>query len=105
MEILYEFGSVNAECGSEEKGGILNFQLPNSKNFRCRISSLIQIGGYRFDRTQFQNLIDYVWCGGYPRWQGEIRPAYVKAMHGKILQNCNGIFEGIALKTMDSYDV
>ncbi|MCP4629130.1 MAG: hypothetical protein GY850_37350, partial [bacterium] len=71
----------------------------------ARAGSQIQIGEYRFNRTQFQKLIDYVWRGGYPRWQGEIRPAYVKAMHGIILQNRNGIFEGIAFNTMDSYDV
>ena len=65
----------------------------------------IQIGNYRFERTQFQEIINYVWRGGYPRWQDEIRPAYVKAMHDKILQNCNGIFEGIAFNTMESYDL
>ena len=66
-----------------------------------RAGSQIQTGDYRFDRTQFQNLIDYIWRGGYPRWQGEIRPAYVKTMREKILQNRNGIFEGIAFNTMD----
>ena len=65
----------------------------------------IQVGDYRFSSTQFQELIDYVWRGGYPRWKDDIRPAYVKTMHKKILQNCKGIFEGIAFKTMDSYDV
>lgn len=55
----------------------------------------IQIGAYRFSRTQFQALIDYVWRGGYPRWQDEIRPAYVTAMRDKILQSCKGVFEGI----------
>jgi hypothetical protein len=65
----------------------------------------IQVGEYGFSRTQFQELIGYVWRGGYPRWKDEIRPAYVKTMHKKILQNCKGIFEGIAFKTVDSYDV
>jgi len=57
----------------------------------------IHIGAYRFSRSQFQALIDYVWRGGYPRWQDEIRPAYVTAMRDKILRNCRGIFEGINL--------
>ncbi len=65
----------------------------------------IQIGDYRFDRNQFQNLIDYVWYGGYPRWQDEIRPAYVTAMSDKILHNRTGIFEGIVLITMGYNDI
>ena len=58
----------------------------------------IQVGDYRFSSAQFQALIDYVWRGGYPRWKDEIRPAYVSAMRDKILRNCNGIFEGIAIE-------
>ena len=57
----------------------------------------IQIGDYRFSRIQFQDLITYVWRGGYPRWKDDIKPGYVKAMRDKILRNCNGIFEGISL--------
>ena len=64
----------------------------------------IQIGDYRFSRTQFQELIDYVWRGGYPRWREEIRPAYVNSMQEKLLQNRQGIFEGIAFSAMDSYE-
>jgi hypothetical protein len=71
----------------------------------ARDGSEIQIGDYRFNRTQFQNLIGYVWRGGYPRWQDEIRPAYLKSMHEIILQNCHGIFEGMTFNLMDSYDV
>ncbi|CAB1080318.1 hypothetical protein D1AOALGA4SA_8002 [Olavius algarvensis Delta 1 endosymbiont] len=55
----------------------------------------IQVGEYRFSSTQFQELIDYVWRGGYPRWKDNIRPAYVSGMRAKILRNCQGIFEGI----------
>ena len=31
--------------------------------------SEIEIGVYRFNRVQFQELIKYVWRGGYPRWK------------------------------------
>jgi len=55
----------------------------------------IQIGDYRFSNAHFQELIDYVWRGGYPRWKDEIRPAYVLAMRDKILRNCKGIFNGM----------
>jgi hypothetical protein len=55
----------------------------------------IKVGDYRFNNTQFQELIDYVWRGGYPRWKDDIRPVYVSAMRDNIMRNCQGIFEGI----------
>ena len=55
----------------------------------------IKVGDYRFSNTQFQELLDYVWRGGYPRWKDDIRPAYVSAMGDNIMQNCQGIFEGM----------
>jgi hypothetical protein len=45
--------------------------------------------------VQFQELIKYIWRGGYPRWKDEIRPGYVTGMRDIILQNCRGIFSGI----------
>jgi hypothetical protein len=58
----------------------------------------VEIGVYRFNRVQFQELIKYVWRGGYPRWKDEIRPGYVTKMRNNILQNRTGIFEGIAFE-------
>jgi len=55
----------------------------------------IQLGDYRFNAYQFQELLYYVWRGGYPRWKDNIRPAYVSAMRETILRNCQGIFKGI----------
>ena len=53
----------------------------------------IKIGEYEFSRTQFQELVKYVWRGGYPRWKSEIRPAYVTDLKIKILNNARGIFK------------
>jgi hypothetical protein len=58
----------------------------------------IKIGEYEFSRTQFQELVKYVWRGGYPRWKSEIRPAYVMALKEKILKNSKGIFKGLVFK-------
>ena len=55
----------------------------------------IEIGVYRFNRVQFQELIKYVWRGGYPRWLDEIRPGYVTGMRNNIMRNRTGIFDGI----------
>jgi len=55
----------------------------------------IKVGDYRFSNTQFQELLDYVWRGGYPRWKDDIRPAYVSAMRDNIMRNRQGIFEGM----------
>ena len=58
----------------------------------------IKIGVYRFNRNQFQELILYVWRGGYPRWKDEIRPPYVNQMRDNILLNSRAIFEGITFE-------
>jgi hypothetical protein len=61
-------------------------------------SGEIEIGVCRFNRAQFQELIKYVWRGGYPRWQDERKPGYVTAMQDIILQSCEGIFNGIVFE-------
>jgi hypothetical protein len=53
------------------------------------------IGPYHFNRAQFQELIKYVWRGGYPRWKNDTRPAYVTEMKNKILLNNRGVFSDI----------
>lgn len=40
----------------------------------------IAIGGYRFSRAVFHQLLDYVRRGGYPRWRDEAPPAEVEEM-------------------------
>jgi hypothetical protein len=55
---------------------------------------VIHIGEYRFGRPTFQELIRYVWRGGYPRWQDGIRPPYVQEMRQKIEGSRSPLFEG-----------
>jgi len=50
------------------------------------------IGPYHFNRSQFQELLKYVWRGGYPRWKNDTRPAYVREMKNKIMLNSSGVF-------------
>jgi hypothetical protein len=38
------------------------------------------ISEYRFSRENFQELLAYVWLGGYPRWRDGRRPGYVEEM-------------------------
>ncbi|MBW1668741.1 MAG: hypothetical protein JRJ66_11950 [Deltaproteobacteria bacterium] len=40
----------------------------------------VRIGEYLFSRGVFQELLEYVWLGGYPRWKEGVRPAYVLEM-------------------------
>ncbi len=58
----------------------------------------IEIGVYRVSRVQLQELIKYVWRGGYPRWKDEIRPDYVLEMRDNILQNRAGVFKGFVFE-------
>jgi hypothetical protein len=55
----------------------------------------IELGAYRFSQIQFQELLKYVWRGGYPRWKNEIRPAYVFEMKNNVLLNGTGVFSDI----------
>jgi hypothetical protein len=55
----------------------------------------VDIGAYKFNRKTFQELIKYVWQGGYPRWRDGIRPDYVLDMKTKIEDRRRGLFERI----------
>jgi len=43
-------------------------------------AGIIAIGDYQFHEPSFGSLIAYVDRGGYPRWEGDLRPPYVTAM-------------------------
>lgn len=58
-------------------------------------NSEIAIGTYRFERTVFQQLIAYVWRGGYPRWLDDSPPDYVAVMKSDVLNSNYPMFEGI----------
>lgn len=37
----------------------------------------IKIGDYIFNKQGFQQLLTYLWVGGYPKWMDEVRPDYI----------------------------
>ena len=54
----------------------------------------VSIGEYRFTRENFQELLFYVWRGGYPRWRDDRRPDYVETMKESV-KNAGGFpFDG-----------
>ena len=55
----------------------------------------IELGVYRFSHILFQELLKYVWRGGYPRWKNDNRPAYVLEMKNKVMRNGSGVFSDI----------
>ena len=57
----------------------------------------ISIGPYRFTVGVFQELIRYVWLGGYPRWRDGKRPGYVVRMRDKIALSPSDLFTGLDL--------
>jgi len=60
--------------------------------------SEIKMGHYEFSRDQFQELVKYVWYGGYPRWKNETRPAYVTTLKEKIMKSPKGIFKDLVFR-------
>jgi hypothetical protein len=78
---------------------IANYARPQEIPFRVTPNGKeIELGVYRFNRIGFQELILYVWRGGYPRWKDETRPGYVMEMRDKILKNCRGSFKNLIFK-------
>ena len=55
----------------------------------------IDLGEYKFSRSTFLELIKYVWHGGYPRWEDEIRPPYVEEMKARIERHRYRLFANI----------
>ena len=60
----------------------------------------IAIGDYLFSKTSFQELIKYIWLGGFPRWKDEIRPDYVLRMTQVVEQSERSIFEGLTFSSL-----
>jgi len=57
----------------------------------------VGIGEYLFNRASFQELVKYIWLGGFPRWKDNIRPDYVLRMKEMIEQSKNPLFDGLIL--------
>ena len=55
----------------------------------------VGIGQYLFDRASFQELVRYIWVGGFPRWKDGIRPDYVLRMKQAIERSKRSVFEGL----------
>lgn len=69
-------------------------QIPIVANLR---SGEVDIGVYKFDRQTFQEMIKYVWRGGYPGWQDDTRPDDVEKMKAQVKKHRQGLFENIQL--------
>jgi hypothetical protein len=47
----------------------------------------VRIGPYVFSQHSFQELIRYVWLGGYPRWKEGVAPPYVIRMKKIVMES------------------
>jgi hypothetical protein len=64
--------------------------------FRADIEhETVAIGEYLFTKEVFQQLIEYVWLGGYPRWRDDIRPDYVMGMRRSSEETSSWLFSGL----------
>jgi len=55
----------------------------------------VALGEYRFDQENFQELIFYIWQGGYPRWRDGCQPGYVETMKQSVEKAGCFPFKGI----------
>ncbi len=58
-------------------------------------ASCVQIGPFVFDRQSFQQLVQYVWLGGYPRWRARVAPPYVIRMKKAVQASRHTLFENL----------
>jgi hypothetical protein len=56
----------------------------------------IVLGEVAFSRASFQEIVRYVWRGGYPKWRNGQPPAYVSAMREAVEKSEHWLFAGIA---------
>ena len=60
-----------------------------------RSADRVSMGGVELTVAVFHDLLRYVWRGGYPRWRGEVRPAYVTEMKETLEKSASRLFDGI----------
>jgi hypothetical protein len=58
----------------------------------------VSIGEYLFTKEVFHDLIEYVWLGGYPRWEDDIRPTYVTEMKTRLEKATGWLMQGVILR-------
>lgn len=62
-----------------------------------RARGTVGIGEFLFSGDTFQELLRYVWLGGYPRWRDHVRPRYVLEMKEAIEESRDWLFTGLRL--------
>jgi len=60
-------------------------------------SQRVKIAELLFSKVAFQELVAYVWRGGMPGWQDNLKPDYVIAVKDAINTSISPIFEGFEL--------
>lgn len=58
----------------------------------------VAVAEFLFSKEVFQELVEYVWLGGYPRWRDGVRPDYVTAMKGPLEKSGGWLTKGLALR-------
>lgn len=77
-EIIAKYGmAATINCTVDSRGNALN------------------MGDFRFSRSQFHRLINYVREGGYPRWKDGRRPEYVQDMARNLARSGCPLFSGL----------
>ena len=55
--------------------------------------STVRVEEFVFAQKDFAQLIAYVDRGGYPRWQGDVRPGYVRTMMAKLAESSSPLLD------------
>jgi len=74
----------------EKYGGLTEIQFKIEK-----AAQKFLIGDYKFNRSVFLDMIQYVWRGGFPRWKNKEKPGYLLELKNRLDQNAAPIFAGL----------
>ncbi len=81
---------AQVEAMVKEYGSPLHIKCSTDARF-----NEISIGSYGFTRRNFQELIQYIWRGGYPRWKNDQRPPYVIELRDTLSRSPSPLFAGL----------
>lgn len=77
------------------EAAITRFGRPLQIPVRATREMVLSLGEYRFSQAGLRALVDYVWRGGMPGWQGGQRPGYLLKTARVLKESASPWFAGL----------
>ncbi len=76
--------------GGATQSAVRQLIEPFGKRVELRVrreAALLAVGEHQFTDEQLGLLVEYVDCGGFPRWRDDLRPDYVRELVRRLIEN------------------